>query len=1180
MILVLVGGCGRSQPALPVPATAPGAVPQAASGAGAEAVRPSGRAAPDAPRESERTSPPRPEKPDVSAIIPKIKALAEKNPHSPLPAGPKALTQDQYRGRREKWNLDALLKAYERTDPKDPAWDQAARKFLEQFARKFPDGLDIITCAQLIEVGKVPVAARCPDPVVNLCYGLLLDKEARWADAEQLVRPATEAMEKSRDASGMARYGPMLLASLYQKMGGFQAREAATWGQRAIEATTKAASSLRPGEERFFFEQLSYDLLAPPFQSQLPIIVNAIRTAPGVDSWIGHMLAGQYHIAEGWRLRGGGLADTVTPEGFRGFQEQQVLARSHLLEAWRLHPEHPQAATELIRVTMGIGEGVAGENERFWFDQAVAAQFDYAAAYANFLFALRPRWRGSHEQMEAFGSECLETKRFDTLVPWVYFDAAVGIGSELADRRQFLGRPEVLAKLRALYEGTAADASWASRLDQLKSRYACMLWMAGQTQEAKKLLDTLGDKIDPDEFVTLNTTLNFVRDELNNASAGRLPFERRPTPVRQVAVSPDGQLLAVAEGDPRVRVWDRTTGKEQAVFQGHENEVTTVAFASDSKTLASGSLDGTVRIWDIPNRKLKFTLRGHSHPVWSVAFAPTGTFLASGGGQWNDPTESGELKLWDTATGKEQVTFAGPLQPIAAVAFAPDGKRLATAGGSTLAPNQSSGGGEVKIWDTATGKEKASFPVFNSAAFAVAFAPDGKVLAAAGRVIEPKDGRPTALHMVKLLDLGTGRLVNSLGGPGREIRSLAFGPDGQLLVTGSVDRTVKVWDVATGQERATYYGHEAEVTTTVVVPGTHTLITGGPDGAVLTWDIRPGPGLRTHLQGSLKDRDLQSEVCAVAFSDGGRVLYTATRWGNILRWDLADGLRRATVLVPVMPYLFSLAVSPDGKTLATTTGGWGGQQAEIKFWDVATGQARLAKTPLKGSAFSLAFSPDGKTLATGGQDRAVLLWDVASGEVWGRLQEHRDDIRSLTFSADGRMLATASLDGTVKLWDLPSAEGRASFGDKLAISRTTIRPGSTGSDCVAFSPDSLLLAYADNANGNIDLWDIKSRRKLTSVPGLLAVFAPDGKSLATAAGKWLPREAKLWDVATGKLKATFKGGHKDIIIALAFSPDGRKLVTGSRDRTVQVWEVSTGRASWDLTGLPGAVRLTSPGDHR
>lgn len=267
-------------------------------------------------------------------------------------------------------------------------------------------------------------------------------------------------------------------------------------------------------------------------------------------------------------------------------------------------------------------------------------------------------------------------------------------------------------------------------------------------------------------------------------------------------------------------------------------------------------------------------------------------------------------------------------------------------------------------------------------------------------------------------------------------------------------------------------------------------------------------------------------------------------------WDLQT-YKQLGVIPAHDREVMSVSFSNDGRKLIT-----GSQDRAAKIWDVAS---LLVPDKLEGHTdhvLSVAFSPDSRRLATTGQDRTVKLWDADTGKLLHTMTGHQHDIFTVAFSPSGDRIATGSEDLTVIIWD-------ANTGAQLCeLNHFTRRPRA-----VAFSPDGKLLAigcdYRDTINTDdrmIRILDATSYRELAIFRGhkddvVSLDFSPDGKTLAS--GSW-DGAVKLWDVATGLELATLRG-HTDSVWSVRFSPNGRRLATGSKDRSVKLWDSATAR---------------------
>ena len=462
--------------------------------------------------------------------------------------------------------------------------------------------------------------------------------------------------------------------------------------------------------------------------------------------------------------------------------------------------------------------------------------------------------------------------------------------------------------------------------------------------------------------------------KLWNVKTGELlqTFTGHSNGVYSVAYSPDGQTLASGSFDYTIKLWNVKTRKLLQTLTGHSSLVSSVAYSPDGQTLASASGDKTIKIWQIPASiskapvqqpqsqvsqpvistppsqyviglialfllitpglvilsqilsqiyynlytpsptsianlssgiSLEKTLEGHSDSVSSVAYSPNGQTLASGGGE--DKT----IKLWNVKTGKLLQTLKGHSEGVTSVAYSPDGQTLASGSYDKT----------IKLWNVKTGKLLQTLKGHSKWVTSVAYSPDGQTLAS-GSYYSP-DGETLASEGddIKLWNVKTGKLLQTLKGHFNQVSSVAYSPDGQTLASAD-DKTIKLWDIKTGNLLQTLEGHSYYSANSVAYsPDGQTLASGSSDKTIKLWDVKTGELLQT-LEGH------SNTVTSVAYSPDGQTLASGSYDKTIKLWNVKTGKLLQT-LEDHFWFVQSVAYSPDGQTLASGSG-----DDTIKIW--------------------------------------------------------------------------------------------------------------------------------------------------------------------------------------------------------------------------------------------------------
>ena len=512
-------------------------------------------------------------------------------------------------------------------------------------------------------------------------------------------------------------------------------------------------------------------------------------------------------------------------------------------------------------------------------------------------------------------------------------------------------------------------------------------------------------------------------------------------------------------------------------------------------------------------------LKGHPGHLRTLAFSPDGRLVVGGGGGTDH-----SLRLWDVQSGKIIRAFTGHEYEPFSVSFTRDGERILSAGLDDT----------LKLWDVATGRLLTSISFAVSGILNAALTADGRYAVAAGQT-----------SFVEIRDAQSGALARRLAGPPAEtLSAMALSPDSRLVAAGGRQHVLHVYSFDSGALQWSKRAHGGIIKAIAFSPDGQYIATGGEDPSIRLWNAADGAPVR-----SFEGHGKWSQ--SLAFSADGRSLISSGRDEEVHVWDVETAVLTAKLRATKGASTGAI-FSPDGRTAASASG------KTLELYSLAgpaptfISPPEFDEPPVVTSpvltikvdrlfANAVAHSTDGRYLFAGGEDGTFGMWDAASGQLIRRFRGHTAFVQNVRAVADGRRVMSSSIDKTLKLWDVQS--GRV---------LRTYRGHTQNVATLKLAPDGMR-ALSVSTDGSMRLWNIDSGAEIRRfrIDGLAATFSPDALQIAAGSST-----IRVIDTARGSTIRTLPGkesfGH-----ALAFTPDGRHVISGGQDRILNFWDTET-----------------------
>lgn len=619
------------------------------------------------------------------------------------------------------------------------------------------------------------------------------------------------------------------------------------------------------------------------------------------------------------------------------------------------------------------------------------------------------------------------------------------------------------------------------------------------------------------------------------AYAGRIASAQLAWQANDIA----GARRSLEESNVALRGWEHDylssiVRNSESPLAIHPGGAASVFWTADGANIATSGRDGLVRLWHAKTGKLLQTIEHSAGVVPCVVMTPDNQYIVSG-------CENGDIRVWDVMT-RNPVRTMKHQAAILSLALSRNGNRVISA----------SRDGTVKVWEFETGDEVARLSAGADSTVRALLNADGTIAATAGgdRIVRIWD---VATQTVKyaserihrspiqalawtsiqyrlatadrdgeiiVWDAASCAPLTRFRGHDQPVHCLQFTRDGKSLISAGADQIIRAWNASSSKCFRSWRGHEGPIFNLAMSPNGNDFATASADGKVIVWNLQRDLEFQSHSAHA-------SAIGAVAINADGTVVVTAGHDSTARVWDRKR--RFAPMIFKERKHVFCVAISPDDKTIAS-----GGGEGVVHLWDTETGNAIGTLDVHNSTVWSLAFSPDGKFLAAGTEGCAIGVFELATKSLPFKLTGHHRTVTSLTFTPDSRCLLSGSHDGTVRIWNLPS-------GDLIA------------------------------------------QTEPLGLPVLAVATSPNSECFAAALGN--PFEFQLGGgIVVGQINdATIRRriqGHSKPVTGIAFTSDGKRIISGSQDRTIRFWDASSGIGVCTLITEPVlSLSISENGEH-
>ena len=627
--------------------------------------------------------------------------------------------------------------------------------------------------------------------------------------------------------------------------------------------------------------------------------------------------------------------------------------------------------------------------------------------------------------------------------------------------------------------------------------------------------------------------------------------------IRAMAILPGGNKLATGGADKLVKVWDLKEVKEYHSFEGHTDAVRSLCFSKDGILLVSGSEDRTIRIWSLQKKKFLSIREGHQNSVRTILINNSGHEIYTGSADktvmvWtldhdterdisfdekrnkiqvistlsNPPlaitgSSDGYLTVWDTKHAKEKSNHFHPeKKPIMALATYCDGEEV------VFASADSSGKVVLWSWNEEVCKPIVDYKIHSSSITCLQFSREGQIVISGSLDKTVKFYWRTSRLMEK------DKRVIDIGEP---VTCLDYDHEEKWMVFGTTKGSIKVLQISHDFRTpiSNIEGHKGKVTGVKITPDGILVISGSLDATIRIWNREKNSLVYTI-------RDLKEVLCLELSFDASKII-SGNKDCTLRLWEIDHFIQIG--IVHFEDEVNAVSAPKDGSKVIST----GGIQSSLKMTEFNKCRTMHLFEVDKKKIRAIAISPDEQLMACASKDPKIRLWDLKTNEIIFIFEGHAQEVNSVKFTPDGKRLVSCGGDNTIRMWDLDEKKQIKMLRKNTKAVMNMALYGDANFGVFPLKYESVLIC--DLQKNNIEIEILQKIEQKNGPVNCVIMNAGETYSFFGSRGIIEIYETENWEMHDAF------AAHNGPITALVLQEAEQRLISASSDCLIKVWSI-------------------------